>query len=535
MGRKTLTEDNTRAVGYCRVSSKEQEQGFSLDSQQRLMEDYAFNNGFQINELIRISESASKGFERKMFLKTFEYCRANNVRNIFVEKIDRLTRNPKDAGFADDWVREHPENRIHFIKENFIASQAAKAHENLVWNMKVSIARFYTQNLSEEVMKGNQEKVRQGLYHGSNKYGYLCVGQQGRKVFVIDQEKAPIMRKLFENYASASFSMNKLRDWAWDNGLRSRTGRKLTKSKIEQILKDPFYYGSFMYNGTLYKGSHEPLITKDLFDQITHVRTKGKASALVKHSHLFEKMIYCKQCGGTYSSEKQKGHVYCYCKHHKDGCNQKGGLREDSVKTKLTDVFGMFTEMPESDIEEIRTRIKENHREEAEYKEKTLNALNTHYMSIQGKIERIYDDKISGLITTDFWQRKYDDLTLEQKGIQDQITKLKSAESQYFELYINILDLAVRAKDIFNSKHRTNEEKRELLSLLFDGISIIDRKVDYTLKEPVRKYQESLKVSRKILEPKKPLQTATVSQFWDKDEIVLADRDSNPDRWHQKP
>jgi site-specific DNA recombinase len=512
---------NKKAIIYCRVSSKEQEQGFSLDSQQHLIEAYALERDIEIVEIIRVSESASKGFLRKMFFRTFDFCKENDVHVVLVEKIDRFTRNLKDAGFADDWIKEDPLNEIHFVKENFIASQKSKAHENFVWNMKVSIARFYTQNLSEEVIKGNVEKVSQGLYHGSHKLGYNCIGPQGRKIFTIDQEKLSIMKKFFENYASGTFSMKKLQDWAWDNNLRSRFGKRLYKSQIEKLLRDPFYSGQFYYKDELCKGNHEAIISNDVFDRITEIRTKGKATALIKHEYLFEKMITCNECEASFSSEKQKGNVYCYCKNHKPGCSQSGGLRQDKIESDLINVFDVFTNISNEDAESIREQIKSHHKTEKDYKETLLNGLNREYMTIQTRIERIYDDKISGIITLDFWQKKYNELIKEQDHIQNQITKIKSQESEYFELYINILDLAFRAKEIFNNENRTTTEKRQLLVLLFDAISISDKKVIYSLKEPVRKYEKIIASEVSSFELVKPLQNMSESHFLDKNDVML--------------
>ena len=84
---------------------------------------------------------------------SLQFIKKNNISLILAEKIDRLTRNLKDASIINDWVQENKNNEVHFVKENFIVSQNTKAHENLVWDMKVAIAKFYTKNLSEEVKK----------------------------------------------------------------------------------------------------------------------------------------------------------------------------------------------------------------------------------------------------------------------------------------------------------------------------------------------------------------------------------------------
>ena len=91
-----------------------------------------------------------------------KYARKNNINIILCEKIDRLTRNLKGAATISDWIQESDKKEVHFVKENFIVNKNTKAHENFVWDMKVAVARFYTNNLSEEVRKGQKEKIAQG-------------------------------------------------------------------------------------------------------------------------------------------------------------------------------------------------------------------------------------------------------------------------------------------------------------------------------------------------------------------------------------
>ena len=147
-----VNTNNIKSIIYCRVSSKEQEEaGYSLDSQEKLLKEYADKNNFKIEKVYRISESASGKQIRKTFNEMLQVATKNKVDVILCEKTDRLTRNPKDAVIIDDWVKEDARREIHFVKENFILNQQTKAHENLVWDMKVAIARFYTNNLSEEV------------------------------------------------------------------------------------------------------------------------------------------------------------------------------------------------------------------------------------------------------------------------------------------------------------------------------------------------------------------------------------------------
>src|SRR3989344_6728928 len=182
-----------KTIIYCRVSSKEQaDEGYSLDAQEKLLREYAEKHDLEVVKAYRISESASGKQVRKSFLEMLLYATKHKVSVILCEKIDRLTRNLKDAATVDDWVREDAKREIHFVKESFVLNGNTRAHENLVWDMKVAIARFYTNNLSEEVRKGQKEKLAQGWIPMRAKIGYKTIGEKGHKIHVIDEEKAPL-------------------------------------------------------------------------------------------------------------------------------------------------------------------------------------------------------------------------------------------------------------------------------------------------------------------------------------------------------
>src|SRR5581483_4769515 len=108
-----------KSLIYARVSSREQEEtGYSLDSQEKLLKEYADKKGYPVAKVFRISESASGKQIRKTFNEMLQYAERYGIKIILCEKIDRLTRNLKDAATVSDWMSADPEREIHFVKEN---------------------------------------------------------------------------------------------------------------------------------------------------------------------------------------------------------------------------------------------------------------------------------------------------------------------------------------------------------------------------------------------------------------------------------
>ena len=110
-----------KAVIYARVSSREQfEEGYSLNYQIEKAEEYGKRRSFKIVKKFAVAESASGIEIRKVFKEMTDYVKQNKIPIIVCEKVDRISRNFKEALLIDDWRLENETNQIHFWKENLI-------------------------------------------------------------------------------------------------------------------------------------------------------------------------------------------------------------------------------------------------------------------------------------------------------------------------------------------------------------------------------------------------------------------------------
>src|SRR5262249_2314247 len=138
-----------RAVLYARVSSKEQEkEGFSIPAQRKLLHDYAVQNDLLVDrEFVDVEtakQSGRKAFSELIgFLKTAPDCQA-----ILVEKVDRVTRNLKDAVLLDELIQRGVQ--LHFVKENTVISRESRSSDKFMFGIRVLVAKNYVDNLGEE-------------------------------------------------------------------------------------------------------------------------------------------------------------------------------------------------------------------------------------------------------------------------------------------------------------------------------------------------------------------------------------------------
>jgi len=146
-----------KAVLYGRVSSKEQELGYSIAAQQDLLRRYGSERNFVIEEFSDAETAKTVG--RPGFNAMLAYLsKHRDCRVVLVEKTDRLYRNLKDHVTLDEADLE-----IHFVKQNFILTKESRSSDKFMHGLNVLMAKNYIDNLSEEVKKGVRTKAGQGL------------------------------------------------------------------------------------------------------------------------------------------------------------------------------------------------------------------------------------------------------------------------------------------------------------------------------------------------------------------------------------
>jgi len=272
-----------KTILFARVSTKEQAvDGYSLDSQRKLLEDYSAQKSLFISKRFIVPESASGKQERKEFNEMLEYLYSHpEIKTVLCEKVDRITRNFSDSLKIDQWLNGDEERQIHFVKQNLVIHKNAKSHEKFQWDIYLVLARQYSNNLSEETRKGMIEKAEQNWYPGGQKRGYKTVGDTGQKLWVIDdspRSEAPYIKKAFELYDTGRFTVLSLTKHLVKEGWKTGTGKPIAKSTVHKVLRDCFYCGEFEWNNKRYKhGNHKQLSQKNSFRECRTVSIKNSS------------------------------------------------------------------------------------------------------------------------------------------------------------------------------------------------------------------------------------------------------------------
>ncbi len=477
-----ITEKNTTVI-LARVSSKSQEdEGYSLDSQLKLLQNYCLSNNLRVIKIYKIAETASKEQSRKIFNELLAYLYQNKIYNLAVEKTDRLTRNLKDAVLIDDWLEADGSRMLHAVKENIKLHKESKSDVKFMWNIHLAVAKKYTDNLREEAMKGWTEKLAQGWLPSRPPIGYMTAIQNGKRIHVPDPKKAPYIIAGFEHYLTAQGSIESV--WALLNqsGITTYNEHPLVKSAVHKLLKNPYYMGIINFNGQTYAGSHEPLISKQLYRSVQAKMHGGKSTKRCRHDVKLQNILHCGHCGKVITWEQHKGHYYGACQRNSNQCKQNTYLREEIAEEKLVGMMDNLVCPSPAIIDWLIKHLDTQFLDSKELIEDHKQSIRTRITRLEKMDEMLYDDKLTSEITKERYELKHTDILRQIEKAKDELLIVEETSVDIHRKAIDLIKLTQSAKDEYSSNDLTNEAKRTILTELFDSVVYKDNflSVKYT-------------------------------------------------------
>ncbi len=332
---------NIKYILYARKSTEQDEkQALSIDSQIKEMSQIAEREKLNVIEIRRESHSAKESGTRPVFESILEDLNKGYFNGIITWAPDRLSRNAGDLGKLVDLIDQKKLITIKTFGQNFTNSPSDK----FLLMILCSQAKLENDNKSINVKRGLRTRVEMGLWPAQSPTGYLKSTDRNAKCeVVIDNDRAPIIKKMFEKIAYEKISVSKLYNWLkYEIDFKTHRGKHLSLGNVFLILSNTFYYGSFEFpkdSGNWYQGKHAPIISKDLFDK---VRESIKSQVIKSDSKefAFTKTIKCGLCDSSITADEKfknlkngsvNRHVYYRCCKSKDRKCDNPALNEDDL------------------------------------------------------------------------------------------------------------------------------------------------------------------------------------------------------------
>jgi site-specific DNA recombinase len=330
------------AVVYCRVSSKEQVDGTSLESQEIACRDYAARNQMTVMRVFVERGESAKFADRTQLLELLAFCRdkSNAVGALLVWKVDRLARNVGDH-FTIKATLLKQGIRVVSVTEPIDTKPEGKLLETIL----AGFAQFDNDVRAARSVQGMRRKLQEGLFPWQAPLGYRTV-TRGQKKTEPDQPVQPafgILARAWSDFATGEYRKIEILQQATKDGLRTTAGKPLSKQSLDNVLADPFYAGILRdpWSGEEYPGRHQPMVSRATFAKVQELL--GKSPVAVPHRHIrvefpLRAFVRCANCEfpltGSFSRGRSQTYAYYHCFNRT--CDPRGSYAHPIVHREFT-------------------------------------------------------------------------------------------------------------------------------------------------------------------------------------------------------
>ena len=334
---------------YIRVSTDEQaDKGYSQRSQEELLRKYCDINNISIRKVM-FEDHSAKTFMRpewKAYLLELRKQKGKSELVLFL-KWDRFSRNAGDAY-----------QMINTLRKLGVEPQAIEQPLDLSIPENKMMLAFYLAAPEVEndrralnVIHGMRRARKEGRYMGLAPIGYVNkTDEAGRKFIAIQEPQAGILRRAFEEISKGVYNTEQVYHMAKEKGFKG------TKSLFWFAIRNPVYCGKIFIpkykedESRFIKGSHEPLISEDLYYQVQDVldgRKRHYRLKVISNASLpLRGFLLCPKCGKILTGSASKGHTKHYSYYHCfAGCNFRH--RADDINNQFTYELKKYMPRPE--------------------------------------------------------------------------------------------------------------------------------------------------------------------------------------------
>lgn len=251
------TQPIPKAAIYVRVSTQDQAQhGFSLNAQEEALTNYSKALGYEIFKIYRDEGKSAKDLKRSEMQQMLKDAEAKKFSTIFIYKLDRFSRSLKDLILTIDHLKE--------IGVDFISLQdkieTTSASGKLMFQIIGAFAEFERNMIGDRTKFGMARKAKEGGFITRAPKGYKIVDKE-----LIPAENSKEIEEIFKEFVENEISLTQL-------------GKKynMTTAGIKKLLQNKTYLGKVKFGKEESDGQHEPLLSKQLFEQVQDkLKSKG--------------------------------------------------------------------------------------------------------------------------------------------------------------------------------------------------------------------------------------------------------------------
>ena len=423
---------------YARKSTDEEDrQVLSIDSQLNELKEFAAKEKLEIVASLCEAKTAKEP-GRSIFNEMIQKIENGEADGILSWHPDRLARNPIDGGKIIYFVDIGKIKSLKFPTFWFDNTPQGKFMLNIAFGQ----SKYYIDNLSENVKRGIRQKLRRGEFPGWAPTGYL--NDLKNHTIILDPQKHQAIQKIFELYATGDYPLESLIAILNAHSVKTRTNQSFTASMIQNILKNPFYCGIIKHKNELYQATHEPIITKKLFDQTqTIMSNRGKRKQRGKHNFVFTGLMTCEVCGCAITAEIQKGYIYYHCTKKKNICNQKY-IRQEDLISQFKNIIQKVS-LPDDWSDKMLHHLDKEKNETDQSSHALVISLQNEIEILNNKLDKLLDSHLEETISKDEYLGKKNKFIQQKINFEEEIKELQDKGNNWLE---RMRDFILEAKTI---------------------------------------------------------------------------------------
>ncbi|WP_075857453.1 recombinase family protein [Clostridium perfringens] len=516
---------------YCRVSTEEQsESGYSIDEQERLLEEWCKKMGYVIYKCYSDRGISGKNIKDRPALKELlSDAKEGKFDMVISWKINRVSRKLEDVLKIVNILEK---NNITFksYSEPFETDTPAG---RMQFQMMALIGEFERGTIAQNVKMGMIAKAKSGNWCGGRVLGYDLVPnnspeeeKKGKNKLEINEKEAEIVRFIFNEYSKGkgykaiTNKMNKL-------GYKTKKGNNFSVGSIRDILTNPVYIGEIRYNvrqnwsekrrsninpnPIRVKGKHEAIIDRELWDKVQLIleSKKGKPSRIYDGEYPLTGILRCPKCGAgmvisrttnTLADGTKKRIAYYCCGNWKNKgtsvCNSNT-IRVDKANEY---VFKKIEELVSNEamIKAVVKNINKERKDKVKPAKRLLGDIDKELEKLDKRKRKIFEAYEDDILTKEEFQTRKNELNEKIRILEEEKKPLLNTISEEVSEeipYEFIKDILMNFSKILNSSI-SREQQKKLLHMIISEITmnesreidsiklnINDKLVDYLVKE----------------------------------------------------
>ena len=498
------------AALYIRLSKEDESEGpsQSVQNQESLLREFVQQHRLSVYDTYIDDGWSGTNFDRPAFQRMIADIEAKKVNMVITKDLSRLGRDYILTGHYME--RYFPEHRVRYISLLDGIDTGVDSTANDITPFRAIMNDMYAKDISKKIKSVKRDKQRKGQFIGGKPvYGYKMHPTEKNKI-VIDEEVAPIVRRIFA-LALSGMSCRNIATLLNQEGIPTpATYANLTvarpgpytglwsSERISDMLQNETYIGNMVQgrsvkisykskkclkqnpaNWVVVEGTHEPLVDLETFQKVRMLINSRKYTRSRTYDFLLKGLIFCHECGyplAVLNRKNAKGEdvLYFVCRTYqrftKAGVCTCHSIKEktvtDAVIAKVREVCQAYLNPDE--LLPAAQKAVENARKRSGL-EAELQTLQSKIDSFTANLDRMYTDRLSGLLPEADFQRIFGRIKLEREQLEEKRQELELRQK-------SPVRSEDRARELVQRFIETAGESRELLVSLIERVELTEDK-----------------------------------------------------------